>query len=159
MYIVLELLDIEISCKRTSFCHTSTLLHCIVDIFNMGIIFVFLQSSRIHENLAQENMCMFGCVRSMCILVVLQHVSAAVFSSYSMRTAIKPGVSTVFHGPDCCCLCHRVCPNCATCLPWKFYPNFLKYNWLCFRKILPCKKILSPPNSSFPGAVDIVDII
>ena len=59
----------------------------------------------------------------MCILAVLRHVRAAVFSSYSTRRAINSGGHTVFLGTASCCLCHQwVCPDCTTCLLWKFNP-------------------------------------
>ena len=57
----------------------------------------FSRSSRIHENLARENVCMYRCqvnVHS----VVLWRVGAAVFSSYSTRTATKSGSTQLTAG-------------------------------------------------------------
>ena len=42
-------------------------------------------------------------VRSSCIFEVLQHVSAAVFSSYSTKKGVKSRGPTVFIGPASCC--------------------------------------------------------
>ena len=68
-------------------------------------------------------------VRSTCILVVLQHVGAVVFSSYSTRTATKSRGPTVFFSPASCCPCYQqMYPDCIQpCMrgvasntsPWK----------------------------------------
>lgn len=61
---------------------------------------------------------------SICILIVLRHVGAAVFLSYLAKTAVP-----TLEGPlsSSCCLCHQwVCPDCTSWGRWEGWGTYNK---------------------------------
>ena len=63
------------------------------------------------------------------ILVVLQHIGAAVLWTYPKRTAINSRGPTVFFDTVSCCLCRQqVCPGCTTWGRWEGQGPYNKFS-------------------------------